>query len=55
MMQSGMYRTGVNKVRHGHLVYPPQPLEIGVGNDFENQIIIDGDKSVNGVVDYFSE
>jgi hypothetical protein len=55
MVEPCVYCTGVHEVSHGHLVYAPQPLEIGMGNDLKNQIIIDGDKAVNGIVDYFSE
>jgi hypothetical protein len=44
----------VYQMREGHLVYPAQSLIIGVRNDVYNQRVIDGDKTMNGIVDYFS-
>jgi len=54
-MQPCMYGSRVHQVSHCHLVYASQPLVIGVRYNLQDQFIIDGDKSVNGVVYYFSK
>jgi hypothetical protein len=55
MMQPGMHGTGVNQVCHGHLVNTAQALKIGVSNHLVDQFIVNGNKTINRVVNYFSE
>jgi hypothetical protein len=55
MMQPGMHGAGIDQVRHGHLVYTPQALVIGMGDDLEYQLVVDCDEPVNRVVDDLAE
>jgi hypothetical protein len=54
MMQSGMNSTGIYQVRKGHLLNAPQPLVPRVRNYLENQLIINGYKAINGVINDLS-
>lgn len=46
-----MNGTGVNKVRHGHLVDPPKALVIRMSDDLADELIIYTDESIYRVVD----
>ena len=52
MKQACMNSAGVNKYRHCHLVNAAKALVIRMGDYFKDKFIIDGDKSVNRVIDY---
>jgi hypothetical protein len=54
MVQAGMYRARVHQLRHGHLMDAPQPLIPGMADYLHHQRMLQADKSVNGVVYYFS-
>jgi hypothetical protein len=45
----------IDQIRHGHLIDPSQPLEPWMGDDLINERIIDGNESVNGIVDDLPE
>jgi hypothetical protein len=49
-----MHRTRINQLRHRHLLDPPQPLVIRMPNDRKDQRVIDGDKTMNGIIDDLS-
>jgi hypothetical protein len=53
MMKASVLGTGVNQLGQAKLFYVTKPLKEWVLNDFKNQFTADGDKAVNGVVDYF--
>jgi hypothetical protein len=53
VMKARMQRTGINQVRQSQLFYPPEPLEIPVLDQIENQVILYRDKPVNRVVQNF--
>jgi hypothetical protein len=40
-------------MRHGHLIDAPESLIKRMGNDSIDQLIVNGDKTVNRVIDYF--
>ena len=44
---------GNTGVGHGHLVDPAQPLKIGMYDYLVDQFIVDGNKTIHRVVDYF--
>jgi hypothetical protein len=53
VMKARMQRPGINQVRQSQLFYPPEPLEIPVLDQIENQVILNRDKPVNRVVQDF--
>jgi hypothetical protein len=53
MMQAGMHGTGIYQMGHSHLVDTPETLVIGMGDDAEDQLIIDSYESVYRIVDDF--
>ena len=55
MMQPGMHGTRVNQVGKRHLVNIPQPLINRVGNDFQDQRVVDCNKTIDRVVDDFAD
>ena len=55
MMEPGMNRPGIDQGSKGHLVDPSQSLIIWVGNDFENKWIINGNETINRVIDDFAD
>jgi hypothetical protein len=42
--------SGINKVRHGHLIDSSEPLKPGMGDNPEYDWILDGDESVYGII-----
>jgi hypothetical protein len=48
-----MHTARVYQVGHGHLVYTAEALVPGVGHDLKDQFIINGNKTVNGVINNF--
>ena len=55
MVKSRMHRAGINKMRHCHLVYSPKTLIKWMRYNLIDQLIIDRDKAINRVINYFSE
>lgn len=55
MMQAGMDCSGVYQVGKSHLVDIPQPLVHRVGNDFEDQRMVNSNKTIDRVVDDFAD
>ena len=53
MMQPGMHRSRIYEVSHSHLVDPSQPLVIRMRNELVDQFIINGNKTINRIVDNF--
>jgi hypothetical protein len=54
MVEPGMNCAGIYQVGKSHLVDVPQPLVYRVGYDAQYQRVINRDKPVNGIIDYFS-
>ena len=55
MMQPAVYSARVHQVGHGHLIDTAQPLKIRMDYNLVYQYIINSYKTINGVVNYFSE
>src|SRR5690348_3206775 len=55
MMQSCMHRTGIYQKRHCHLMYSSHPLIIRMRYNCINKFIVYGNKTIYGIIDYFSE
>lgn len=53
-MQPGVHGAGIDQMRKGHLMNVTQPLVIGMRDQLEHQGVVDGDESVDRVVDDFS-
>jgi hypothetical protein len=53
VVQSGMHGPGIYQVCHRHLMNAPQALVVRVCNDFGNEGIVNGYKSINRVVNNF--
>jgi hypothetical protein len=51
MMQTGMNSPGINQVGKCHLVNVPEPLIISMRNDLPYQRVVNGNKTINGVID----
>jgi hypothetical protein len=51
MVQAGMYSPGIDQVGESHLVDAPQPLIPGMGDDPQQEGIVEGNKSMHGVID----
>ena len=51
MMQPAVYGTRINQMSHGHLMNSAQTLVIRMCNDIADQFIVDGYKTIYGVVD----
>ena len=55
MMQPGMHRARVHQVGERHLMNASQTLVPGMRDHLKNQRIIDGNKTVNGVINNLSD
>lgn len=55
MMKPGMHGSRINQVGKRHLVDIPQPLVNRVGNDFQDQRVVDCNKTIDRVVDDFAD
>jgi hypothetical protein len=53
MVQAGVHGAGINEVSETHLLYPAKTLVEGMPHHFENQRMVDGNKSINRVIDDF--
>ena len=54
MVQTGVYRAGVNQIGKGHLFYSAQALKGRMRHKLKNQVFFDGYEPMYGVVDDFS-
>lgn len=50
MMKAGVQCAGINKVRYPQLLDAPEPLEIFVFNNIEDEIVGNSNKSVNWII-----
>ena len=53
MMKTGMNRSGINEVGKSHLLYATEALVERIPDDFQYQRMVNGDESVNRVIDDF--
>lgn len=53
MMEAGMQRTRIYKVGKAELFNVAKPLKIRMLNNVKHQVIGDGDKPINGVINDF--
>src|SRR5450432_2483093 len=51
--QTGMYGSRINKIRKAHLLYTAQSLIKRMAHQFQYQRMVDGNKSINGIIDNF--
>src|SRR5699024_9511938 len=52
MGETRVLRGGENQIAQSHLLDAPQPLHIWMINEFENGSLGNGDKAVDGIVEY---
>ena len=52
MLKTGVNGSGIYRVGESQLTDSAKPLKIAVFDQVENQIVRDGNKSINGVVKY---
>jgi hypothetical protein len=53
MLKAGVYGPGINQVCKTHLLYTAKALVKRIPDHFQYQWVVDGDKSINRVIDDF--